>query len=289
MDMDNQTQLGREIFNIPFGDIIQQVALGIADAQFNFDKTAMMVAEQMSGRKVLREAGTGEPILDSEGNYQTVPTTVFFGYELRIRGEEAGALLSIDNGGVKLSQLDAEGKPDKKWVGSHYDSAPTVKIEGDGQGAKAEATLNPDKTVTLEIKEPGTGYNDARLVVTGGKIPRHFPKEVSMIELGFVPNFYQFVDTVIEMKMALRVNRTSDNKYLLTSSMVDANYASSYNYSLNMATTVKTKIVPIPPPIALEDRVRQLVESNRIALEDGQIQDTEGSDASSPDATDRVS
>lgn len=81
-----------------------------------------------------------------------------------------------------------------------------------------------------------------------------------LTELGFVPNFNQFVDTVIEMKLALRVNCTEANRYRITTSTVDAGYAASYNYTLGMATTVKTRIVPIPPPTILEDRIRQMIE-----------------------------
>ena len=83
------------------------------------------------------------------------------------------------------------------------------------------------------------------------------------MELGFVPNFYQFVDTVIEMKVALRVNRTATGKYNVTASTVDATYAASYNYSLNLSSSVKTKIVPISPPVVLEERIRQALQENQ--------------------------
>src|SRR5262249_30675303 len=81
--------------------------------------------------------------------------------------------------------------------------------------------------------------------------------QVSLMELGFVPNFYQFVDTVIEVKLALKVNRVSQtidpttgavassgpnglpgrsNGFVVSSTPVDAAYASSFGFSLELAS-----------------------------------------------------
>ena len=38
---------------------------------------------------------------------------------------------------------------------------------------------------------------------------KRVPQSLSLMELGFVPNFYQFVDTVIEVKVALRLGKAS--------------------------------------------------------------------------------
>lgn len=98
---------------------------------------------------------------------------------------------------------------------------------------------------------------------------------LSMMELGFVPTFYQFVDTVIDMKLTLRLHRQSADsgalqgtpttdqraggnaagrsrqaktKTVITTSPVDARYSSSYDFSAEMTSRVKTKLVPVPPP-----------------------------------------
>jgi len=55
----------------------------------------------------------------------------------------------------------------------------------------------------------------------------------------------------------------STGDYMITVAPVDASYLSSYSFSAEMATTIKTKIVPIPPPVALEERVRQLTEQSQ--------------------------
>ncbi|ASJ71984.1 ComEA family DNA-binding protein [Granulosicoccus antarcticus] len=92
------------------------------------------------------------------------------------------------------------------------------------------------------------------------------PRYVSMVELGFVPTFYQFVDTVIDMKLSISLRRTrwdggrTGQKYSsgtlgVTAKPVDANFSSTYNYRADLASSVRTKLVPIPPPPALEERI----------------------------------
>ncbi|MCB0555504.1 MAG: hypothetical protein KDD02_18295, partial [Phaeodactylibacter sp.] len=79
-------------------------------------------------------------------------------------------------------------------------------------------------------------------------------------ELGFVPNFYHFVDTVINIKVALKVSKSEDDQYHIQTAPVDAHYASTYNYNLDFAASVQTKIVPIPPPTLMEERLRLMAE-----------------------------
>ena len=116
--------------------------------------------------------------------------------------------------------------------------------------------------------------------------------QLSMIELGFVPTFYQFVDTVIDIKLTMRVRKQSfdvktshevwdttsiageqtagrarklKQKTVLIATPVDALYASSYNFSAEMASKVSTKLVPVPPPPILGERIRILMEQERMA------------------------
>lgn len=154
------------------------------------------------------------------------------------------------------------------------------------------------------------------------------PDLISLVELGFTPNFYQFVDTILEVRVAVSSNYeekqeydTSATKYQeneynsqsayeqaqsgsssgygygggwgvywggggfgvgwggsgygyssgyssratgsssaknknLSLTTVDAKYASTYNYSVEASSLVKTKIVPVPPPPVFDERVR---------------------------------
>lgn len=103
-------------------------------------------------------------------------------------------------------------------------------------------------------------------IVEGKRVPRL----VSMMELGFVPTFYQFVDTVIEVKLALRLHKTSNTAtntagnrsapITVTSTPVDGTYVASYGFHAELASVFRTKLVPVPPPATLEARLRQIVQ-----------------------------
>ena len=115
------------------------------------------------------------------------------------------------------------------------------------------------------------------------------PQKVSMMELGFTPTFYQFIDTIIEVKIAIRISRETERsvknqgetktvqsefykrstlqggqfgaRSVVTTTPVDASYASKYSYSAEGSSFLRTKLVPVPPPPVLEDRIRRLLEA----------------------------
>ena len=113
--------IANAVTSVPIGDMVRAMAMAVADAQFELDKSSMMTAEFMSGRRPLRD-GQGQYLLDDKGWPLVQESLVQFGYV----------------------------------------------VDGDG---------------------------------------KRVPNMVSMLELGFVPTFYQFVDTVIEVKLALRVSQ----------------------------------------------------------------------------------
>jgi hypothetical protein len=107
-------------------------------------------------------------------------------------------------------------------------------------------------------------------------------EQLSMMELGFGPNFYQFVDTVIEVKIAIKMSReiassttikgerktaslTFGNgrmNYSVTTTPIDATYSTKYNYSVEGSSLLRTKLMPIPLPAILEERIRKQMESS---------------------------
>jgi hypothetical protein len=108
------------------------------------------------------------------------------------------------------------------------------------------------------------------------------PERVSMMELGFTPTFYQFIDTLIEVKIAIKMTEeTSETRkekgykvasrfsatrhgvfYSTSVTPVDATYASKYNYSAEGSSLLRTKLAPVPPPSVLLERARILMEQN---------------------------
>jgi hypothetical protein len=118
------------------------------------------------------------------------------------------------------------------------------------------------------------------------------PERVSMLELGFTPTFYQFIDTLIEVKIAIKMTEESSTTrtekgyqrssqfsatrqgifYSTSVTPVDATYASKYNYSAEGSSLLRTKLAPVPPPSVLVERIRILMEQNeadRIATRKG--------------------
>lgn len=125
------------------------------------------------------------------------------------------------------------------------------------------------------------------------------PLRVSMLELGFAPTFYQFIDTIIEVKIAIKITRTTEigrkqtdttkaenkrsnagfgffgfgggvrtgSNSTVTTSQVDATYSAKYSYSAEGSSLLRTKLAPLPPPPILEERIRNLMELENAARE----------------------
>ncbi len=227
--------IGQELLNVPMGDMIREMALAIADAQWELDKSSMTVSELMSGQRLLRDLDSGQVHLDEDRNPVVVDSRVYFGYR-------------------------------------------------------------------YEYDDDGSQY-------------RRAPQKVSMIELGFVPQFYQFAETVIEVRISISVSgRTRERRvssesqrqkaadasvsryagggayswgygtrgwraggrhaynyggakkstdYSVSASSVDARYANSYSYNAEGSSLLRTRLVPVPPPGILQDRIREVMDSER--------------------------
>lgn len=243
--------IGQELLNVPMGDMIRQMAFAIADGQAKLDENSINSAEMMGGLTT---------VYDEQGKVTFDDSRVFFGYEYMTLAEAVAFAIvddalsgSVDNAeAIKLIDL-------VKKVAKELHA---VDIGDDNKV--------PDAKKTLEIRVP----------------VRH-----SMMELGFAPTFYQFVDTIIEVKIAIKITRessytttrkdtasavdssskrkrsfwgtSSDNAYSrnVATSQVDATYANKYSYSAEGASILRTKIVPIPVPSVLEDRIQSFMRS----------------------------
>lgn len=104
-------------------------------------------------------------------------------------------------------------------------------------------------------------------------------KEYSLLELGFTPTFYQFVDTLIELKLSISTTRESNTErsssqvnagvsgsvgfFSASASMsvssVSASFAAKYQYSSEGSSLMRTKLVPVPAPEILQERIRAMI------------------------------
>lgn len=151
----------------------------------------------------------------------------------------------------------------------------------------AEAQLALDMTSLRIAKlmsgadEPGTEDKDK-----GKNLVTFHDQEYSLLELGFTPSFYQFVDTIIEVKMSISMSEEKTEARSKTDvdsevgfkaglgffsvsgsaslkvSTVSASFASKYQYSAEGASLMRTKLVPVPPPAILEERIRAILEED---------------------------
>lgn len=144
--------------------------------------------------------------------------------------------------------------------------------------------------------EPSTTavYEDTRVYfgkrkVAGSDPAEYEPEQLSMLELGFTPNFYQFIDTLIEVKIAIKMSHESSSSrtikgiertarfsrnangafaFSVTATPVDATYSSKYSYSAEGSSLLRTKLVPVPPPPVLDERIRRLLDQEIEERED---------------------
>lgn len=235
-EMMEKPSIGQELLDVPMGDMIRQMAFAIADAQIKLDANSIEVAKMMGGLTT---------IYDQEGNVSFSDSRVFFGRDK----------MSLDNA-IELhnSSNDAELKTQIKQV-----------IDADVTG-----------TTTLSKRASATNKDV------------YIPARLSMLELGFSPTFYQFVDTIIEVKISIKFTqsgssysntRTNDRTSTarkrglfqlvfggktnsnVTATQVNSGHSQKYSYSAEGASILRTKLVPIPPPAILEERIRQNMEA----------------------------
>jgi hypothetical protein len=171
-----------------------------------------------------------------------------------------------------------------------------AQVELDEASMKVASMMSGQVTRVNENGEPvdGTGavtttnaaIDDTRVFfgfTLAGTAPSQtrVPAKVSMLELGFSPTFYQFVDTIIEVKISISISSESSYQHRQSSfslsvpggiglafgggsiraSTVSASYANKYQYSADGSSLMRTKLVPLPPPAILEERIRQLIEN----------------------------
>lgn len=165
----------------------------------------------------------------------------------------------------------------------------------------AEAQLELD-LVSLKIARMMAGYEvedgvdeDGNPITTSASDERKYlvalsdGQEYSLLELGFTPTFYQFVDTVIELKLSISMSTETEREHkrksttvaaggfafpfvaggAVKASSVSASFSSKYQYAAEGSSVMRTKLVPIPAPAVLEERIRQLIESKAATDGDG--------------------
>lgn len=90
----------------------------------------------------------------------------------------------------------------------------------------------------------------------------------SLIELGLFPTFYQFVETVLDVRLELRLGARGSG---VTSRPIGPAYQATYGYQAAVASSLRARIVPVPPPPQAE----QLLQGARAAADKAALPDGE--------------
>ena len=144
-----------------------------------------------------------------------------------------------------------------------------------GQTALDKASLNTLKVLArtkfdyipeiTEVLEPEV-INVNGTPVTGVNVELIAPRalKMSMLQAGLVPSFYQFTETVIEVKMSISSKVESESEFEFgieteasagflfasgsVSSHVNYRTQNTYSYSVEGSSLLRTTMKPTPPP-----------------------------------------
>lgn len=272
----NRPRIGQELLDVPMGDMIRQMAFAIAEAQIVLDQNSIDVAEMMGGLTT---------ITDEFGNVTFEDSRVYFGTEKITRAEAIARHNSITNVQQKAeirALLSTDYKPT-------LDTFAGVFVPG-------TSVVPADKYIEhdgLYYQSSGGGiaigipYGDLQITSTdtpSDAVLLSLPRRISMLECGFTPTFYQFVDTIIEVKISIRYTQEGATNSAINNNLksstarigigfgrlkagrsvqttqVNASYSQKYSYSAEGSSLLRTKLVPIPAPPVLEQRIQRMME-----------------------------
>jgi hypothetical protein len=274
-------RIGQELLDVPMGDMIRQMAFAIAEAQIRLDENSIEVAEMMGGLRT---------ITDGSGNVTFEDSRVFFGSE-KITRSDAVARHNSTNNVLQKAEIREELGAENYLPGK--ETSYTIDTNGIPTGFSDNEYV--DYLGFYYVNQNGAiakvAYED--FIIThksaGGNVPAgtdilELPRRISMMELGYTPTFYQFVDTIIEVKISIKytqegessISTTRNNKSSSASlgfglakvkagtsvqtSQVNASYSQKYSYSAEGSSLLRTKLVPVPPPAVFEERIQRLME-----------------------------
>ncbi len=288
--INNRPRIGQELLDVPMGDMIREMAFAIAEAQMKLDENSIDVAEMMGGLKT---------ITDDNGVVTFEDSRVFFGQE-KLTGPDAILMHNSSSDLALKAQIRAAlgvGKYTPTFV-----PMPTTNVTAANDEPVEVLTAINTYTdyqgaywVKLGTADPVSVSYDRLEIVATNTTPTSntviVPRRMSMMELGFTPTFYQFVDTIIEVKISIKYtqegessisvsnnNKTKERNMQfglarakrgrsISTSQVNASYSQKYSYSAEGSSLLRTKLVPIPPPVVLEDRIRRMMEQEFITVQ----------------------
>jgi hypothetical protein len=111
------------------------------------------------------------------------------------------------------------------------------------------------------------------ITITGARVrfDRATPTDMTLLQAGLFPTFYQFTESIIEVKMSISQKSSSTSELELGASLeikagwgpvsvafaAHVNYKNSqtYSYSAEGSSLLRTTLKPVPPPARLTPRI----------------------------------
>lgn len=136
-----------------------------------------------------------------------------------------------------------------------------------------------------KFDDQGNSTGTGTILVTGAQVITTIPDPVDMtlLQAGLMPTFYQFTETLIEVKMAISSKTTSSSQldvglqveaganwgvaHVTVTAHVNFKTSNTYSYSAEGSSLLRTTLKPVPPPARLVPRT---ITVNTLPLLQGQ-------------------
>ena len=129
------------------------------------------------------------------------------------------------------------------------------------------------RNVNIDFKDAAGNATTKTIVVTGARIKSTStePVDYTLLQAGLFPTFYQFTESIIEVKMSISQKTSSSSELEAGASLsvqggwgpvsvafaAHVNYKNSntYSYSAEGSSLLRTTLKPVPPPSRLSPRI----------------------------------
>ena len=129
------------------------------------------------------------------------------------------------------------------------------------------------RTIDVSINDAAGNPIHQTIVVTGARIRSDStePVDYTLLQAGLFPTFYQFTESIIEVKMSISQKSSSSSELEAGASLsvqggwgpvsvafaAHVNYKNSntYSYSAEGSSLLRTTLKPVPPPSRLSPRI----------------------------------
>lgn len=105
------------------------------------------------------------------------------------------------------------------------------------------------------IRQVGESVAEAQRSLAEAYLSLHASRSQALIDIGFTPSWYELSQIEVELKLAIHVEQEhkpgKKPGLKLFAASHNAQYQNAFNFKADGASTVKLRLTPAPPPVAL--------------------------------------